>query len=296
MPEFIKYKHLDFARWNAAVGNDPTRLPYGFSWWLDAVCPGRWDGIVFDDYRAVMPLPKEPFSVRKPWSSWARPQVQRPFFTQQGGPWGRVRAGDLASLFAVLPKGLTAFNLPLTENALAAEVPQRFVRDWRTNYVLDLSPELETIRAGYHKTLRRKLRKHGPATLLPAEPDLVVSLYRQHIGPKAGLKTKHFTCARALIKAVIQHDAGHCYQAVGENNEPLAAGFFPLHKGRIINLMPVSTPAGYLREGMASLIDEVVRKHRGPGNSLDFEGSDMPGIAKFFSSFGPQKRPYLSLR
>jgi hypothetical protein len=296
VPSFLNHNEINQARWDAAVANDPTCLPYGFSWWLNAVCPGQWNGVVFDDYRAVMPLPKAPFSFRRPWSSWARPQVQRPFFTQQVGPWGKVHEGDVADLFAALPASFTSFELPFTEHTLAEEIPEPYTPEFRTNYVLDLSPELEAIRSGYHKGLRRKLRKHGPVSLQPAPPELILELYRKQIAKKAGLKTKHFTCARALIKAALQHKAGHCYQVKGADNETLATGFFPHHKGRIINLLPVSTPAGYRREGMAQLIDEVIKKHSGPGNLLDFEGSDVPGIAKFFGNFGPQKRPYLTVR
>ena len=296
MPSLLQHKEINRTRWDAAVANDPTCLPYGFSWWLDAVCPGRWDGVVFEDYRAVMPLPQAPFSLRRPWSSWARPRVQRPFFTQQVGPWGDVRSGDIASLFAALPTSSTSFGLPLTENTLATEVPSTFTQEHRTNFVLDLSPDLETIRSGYHKGLRRKIRKHGPVSLQPAPPELIIQHYRKQIAQKAGLKTKHFTRARALIEAALLHDAGYCYQVKGEDDETLAAGFFPHHKGRIINLLPVSTPAGYKREGMALLIDAIIKKHRGPGHLLDFEGSDLPGIARFFGYFGPQKRPYLSVR
>lgn len=296
MVSYLRHTEIDGTRWDAAVNKDPTRLPYGLSWWLDAVCPGRWDGLVFDDYRAVMPLPREPFSLRRPFSSWARPQVQRPVFTQQCGPFGELRPGDITGLFANFPDGLTFFVLPLTENAPPAEVPAEYITELRTNYVLDLGPALETIRAGYHKDLRRKIRKHGPATLLAAKPELIVNNYREKIGSKAGLKTKHFTRARALIKAALQHDAGYCYQLRSEDGEVLATGFFPHHRGRIINLLPVSTPLGYRREGMAMLINEVIEKHRGPGSLLDFEGSDIPGIARFFGYFGPEKRPYLTVR
>lgn len=296
MVSCLRHEEIDTKRWNNAVANDPTSLPYGFTWWLDAVCPGRWNGLVFDDYRAVMPLPREPFSLRNPISSWARPQVQRPFFTQQCGPFGDLRPGDVSKLFANLPDGLSSFVLPLTEHTASDEVPSGYTSDLRTNYVLDLGPELETIRAGYHKDLRRKIRKHGPATLLSADPELILQNYQKKIGPKAGLKAKHFTCARALIKAAMNNKAGYCYQVQSEDGELLATGFFPHHRGRIINLLPVSTPIGYQREGMAMLIDEVIKKHHGPGNSLDFEGSDIPGIAKFFGYFGPEKRPYLTVR
>ena len=278
------------------MNNDPGGLPYGLTWWLDAVCPGRWSGLVLDDYRLVMPLPREPFSWRSPWRSWARPRVQRPFFTQQCGPFGTLLPHDLPRLLPPLFNGGPGGGLPFSESINEADFPVGYPLARRTNLVLDLSPPLENIRAGYHRDLRRKLRKHGPATLLPADPELVLSVYREQIAAKAGLKSKHFTRARALIKAALRNDAGYCYQLLGADEELLAVGFFPLHRGRIINLMPASTPAGYRRQGMALLLDAVIERHRGPGHLFDFEGSDIPGIASFFRAFGPELRPYLTAR
>lgn len=295
MPLHLQRSAIDDRRWNEAVARDNTHLPYGFTWWLDAVSPGRWSGLVLDDYRAIMPLPLESFSLRRPISSWARPQVQRPFFTQQCGPFGDLRPGDLTQLFANLPNGLNSFSLPLTENADPSEIPAGYTPEFRTNYLLDLSPDLETIRAGYHKDLRRKLRKFGPGHLSEVAPSLILEQMQRHVAAKAQLNPAHFRAALRIMKAAIHLGYGYCYQ-LHDDDELLASNFLLGTNGRFVNLLPSSSPAGYRREGMARLLDAFIARHRGPGHLLDFEGSDVPGIAKFFSSFGPEKRPYLTVR
>ena len=79
------------------------------------------------------------------------------------------------------------------------------------------------------------------------------------------------------------------------NHGLLAAGFIPFHQGRLINLFAASTELGYQREGMARLLVALIEAYRGEGRLLDFEGSDLPGVAEFFRSFGPEERPYYAV-
>lgn len=285
---FLAKKEIDLARWDACVAADPTCLPYALSWWLDAATGGHWDGVVIDDYRVVMPLPRGKFFGRYT-------QVQRPPFTQQCGPYGQLQPGDVKQLLTQLPGKYLSFKLPLTDRATAGEVPAAFSSRKRTNYVLDLSPDFEAIHQDFHKVLRRKLRRNGPATLSPAEPETIINLYRQSAGRKAGLKPKHYRKIAAIIAAAQLNDAAICCRLDDDENGFLAAGFFPFYRGRLINTFAASTSVGYAKEGMARMIVELIKTHRGPGRLLDFEGSDIPGVAEFFRSFGPVEQNYLSV-
>lgn len=258
------------------------------SWWLDAATGEQWDGVVIDDYRVVMPLPRGKFFGRFT-------QVQRPPFTQQCGPYGQLQPGDLKQLLTKLPARYLSLKLPLSDSVIREEVPAGFSRRERRNYVLDLSPDFSTIHQGFHKVLRRKLRRNGPGTLSPAKPAEIIDLYRQSAGQKAGLKPKHYRLIAAIIEAAQRNDAAICCRFDDEENGFLAAGFFPFYRGRLINTFAASTFTGYAKEGMARMIVELIKAHGGPGRLLDFEGSDIPGVAEFFRSFGPVEQNYLAV-
>ncbi|MBC6995349.1 hypothetical protein QWY85_00220 [Neolewinella lacunae] len=279
---------IDRIRWDAAVAQDPTGLPYGLSWWLDAVTDGRWGGLVGDDYRWVLPLP-----YRRKFGRLT--QVQRPPFTQQCGPFGQVTGPDLALALQHLPAGTVQFALSLREGFRTDDLPAGFNSRQRTNLVLDLSPPRPTLQTGFHRDLRRKLKKFGPATLSLADIDTVVALYRPSAGQKAGLKEHHYARLLKLHRAAESRGLSLCYRLDEAEHGLLAAGFFPSYRGRIINLFAASSAAGYAREGMARLLAAILEKHGGPGKLFDFEGSDLPGVAEFFQSFGPEKREYLAL-
>jgi hypothetical protein len=285
---FLAKKDIDLSRWDACVSADPSCLPYALSWWLDAATQGNWDGVVVDDYRVVMPLPRGKFFGRFT-------QVQRPSFTQQCGPFGQLQPGDVKQLLTKLPSRYISFKLPLTDRVSHDEIPAGFTSRERTNYVIDLSPDFSAVHQNFHKVLRRKLRRNGPAILSPAEPKGIIELYRQSAGQKAGLKPKHYRQIAAIIDAARENDAAICCRLDDEENGFLAAGFFPFYRGRLINTFAASTAIGYRKDGMARLIAELIKAHGGPGRLLDFEGSDIPGVAEFFRSFGPVERNYLSV-
>jgi hypothetical protein len=270
------------------VAADPSCLPYALSWWLDAATGGNWDGMVMDDYRVVMPLPRGKFLGRYT-------QVQRPSFTQQCGPFGQLQPGDLKQLLTELPSRYLSFKLPFSNRVIREEVPTGYSSRERTNYVLDISPDFSAIHQDFHKVLRRKLRRNGPAILSPAEPKEIIELYRQSAGLKAGLKPKHYLQIAAIIEAAQSNNAAICCRLDDEENGFLAAGFFPFYRGRLINTFAASTSVGYAKEGMARMIVELIKANSGPGRLLDFEGSDIPGVAEFFRSFGPVERNYLAV-
>ena len=288
MPRFLRRKDIDDRRWDEAVDRDPSGLPYGFTWWLDAVTDRRWGGVILDDYRAVLPLP------------YARKlgrftQVQRGNFTQQGGPWGTWSGPDVTDLLSDLPGGILKLDLPLSARVTEAVIPPGYTIRYRTNYVLGLDRPREEITRNFHRALRRKLKRFpAPGHLRPASAEEIIGLYRPVAGVKAGLKELHYARVKALMQAANLHGTGRQLALEDDGGQLLAAGFFPTHKGRCLNLFGASSEAGYAKEGMTRLLLALL-DYEPADKLLDFEGSDLPGVATFFRSFGPVEEGYLQI-
>lgn len=287
--EFLPQKEIDRVRWDATVARDKSCLPYGLGWWLDEACY-RWDGLVIDDYRVVMPLPRGPF--------WARARVQRPFFTQQCGPFGSVRTEDIEQALAALDSTFTSVSIPITECFNFKKTLDEYNLISRNNFVLNLGTSYKALNAGYHKSLRRKLRRYTNTDstvmghLQAISPELNLVTFRANAGKKAGLKPRHYRRAKRLMAAAMRNKNGLSYGYYDDKQTLLATVFLIDYRNRLINLLPTSTPAGYQHDGMARLLDAIFRRHSGPGVIFDFEGSDVTGIARFFKQFGPTLRPY----
>lgn len=282
---YLQRSEIDPSKWNAAVERDPGRFPYGFVWWLDIVTNKKWNALVLDDYRAVLPLPYRhsigPFLT-----------IHRPAFTQQGGPWGDWHSEDIGPLLQHIPKGAISVALPLRHETDMEQVPEQYTVNQRTNLEVDLDRDWTEIQGGFSKTLRKSLRKFSGGTLCESTAETVIEVYRESVGEKAGLNQGHYRMITHLVAAAKQGGCGQTWQFVDEKGILLAAGFFPEYRGRMINLFCGSTEAGYRDKGMSRILAALMELHHGPGRLFDFEGSDLPGVAEYFKKFGPERRPY----
>ncbi|MCK4749660.1 MAG: GNAT family N-acetyltransferase, partial [Bacteroidales bacterium] len=61
---------------------------------------------------------------------------------------------------------------------------------------------------------------------------------------------------------------------------------------RAIYMNGCSTPAGKETRAMFVLMDRLIERTRGKFPVFDFEGSNLPGVARFFEGFGGRKTLY----
>ncbi|MBB4077726.1 hypothetical protein GGR28_000327 [Lewinella aquimaris] len=274
----LRRNQIDDARWDQAVLEDARPLPYALSWWLDAVTERHWDGLVYGDYTAVLPLPRlRRFGIV--------PALVRPPYTQQLGPFGALNGRVVGALLQAVPAAFQ-ISLPLRTDLDPGDIPDRFARRRRTNYVLDLDRPYADLTRAFPKKLQAYLKKSKEDVLVSITPAALVSQCRQQLGARDGMRESHFRRLRDLIDAATPRGHGQSY-ALWEEGELLAVGFYPELGGRTINLVAASTPRGRKRRGMSRLIALVLKDRAGnAGAVFDFEGSELPGVGAFFAKFG----------
>jgi hypothetical protein len=266
---------------------DPTPLPYGLSWWLDAVTDDDWQGLVVDDYRVVLPLPiKRKFGLL--------PILTRAYFTQHCGPFGNIESADTGKLLTHLPHTLR-LSLPLRPSLIREEVPKGYKLRERTNLILNLNRPYPEIASHFPGKLRAYLRKTAEDKIEVADPEQVITLSRHTLAGKPGVTEATFKSLDRLIKQCRERRCGECYR-LREHGELLALGFYPELAGRTINLVAASTERGRKRRGMSRLLARLIEQRAEvAGNILDFEGSDLPGVKQYFEKFGAQPVNYWQL-
>ena len=53
---WLRHNEIDREQWDNCIKDSPGTKPYGFSWYLDIMCPG-WEALVDDEYDSVFPIP-----------------------------------------------------------------------------------------------------------------------------------------------------------------------------------------------------------------------------------------------
>ena len=79
---------------------------------------------------------------------------------------------------------------------------------------------------------------------------------------------------------------------VREGAHLMAAAAFAFSEQRGIFLLSVSSEAGKEHRAMFMVVDRFIRIYAGKLAKLDFEGSNIPSIARFFRGFGARPQVY----
>jgi hypothetical protein len=76
----------------------------------------------------------------------------------------------------------------------------------------------------------------------------------------------------------------------------LAIALLLQDSGRLYNIMSTTLPEGRRLEANHFLFEQLIREFANSDLILDFEGSDIAGIANFYKKFGAVSEPYFFVR
>lgn len=282
---FVKRKDINEAKWNDCINQSTNTLPYALSWYLDSVAE-NWDALILEDYMAVMPL------------VWLRklgvPCLYQPYYCQQLGVFGTGVSSTIADRFLKKASGRFPYiHINLHAQINVAEAKMKFKK--KTNLLLDLNSSYPTLRKGYSENHRRNVSKAEKARLVFSE---VVSIenfqtfYLENVirtGEK--FEKKHEKIFLQLTRRVLDKQYGQIYAVLLEGRL-LAASLVLYHHNRLINVINTSNDDGKKKGASHFLFDGVIKKHANTATLLDFEGSSIPAIARFYQGFGPYQETF----
>lgn len=284
MIRFIKRKEIDIQKYDTCIKNSLQRRVYAFSWYLDVVADS-WGVFVLNDYKAVMPIPfmraKKYLYVKK---------VIQPFFCQQLGVFSKTFLGELETDFyqnfvALQPK-IYNFN---SENTGVIFNGAFIIK--KTNYELSLEKAYKSIAENYSKNLRRNIKKaiNNNLQIQNISINELVSFKRKV--SKYSLPKEELT--KEILTKLVLKNKGKSY-AVFKEKDLIAVVFLIFDKNRITYLMSGSNEIGKQTGAIAFFFDTLLKQYASKKIILDFEGSEITGIARFFKSFGAEKKEYIN--
>lgn len=291
MISFLNRNEIDEARWNDCIRQSPSGLPYGYTWYLDSVSD-QWDALMVDDYEVVFPL-----VWRKRFLIY---YLFQPFFAQQLGAFSGngLDEAALKSLLDAIPSRFRFIEISL--NYMNPVRHGEFEVLPRTNLCLSLNQPYDKLRSGYHENAQRNIHKAEKRSL-NIRFDLtavnVIEFFKTNTGIKIPeMGEYNYGRLHRLIEAAGKRGMGSAIGVFDGNDNLLATGFFVISEKRIINLLPSIDDEGKNAGAGFYLVDHIIKKYAGSGKVLDFEGSMIAPIARFYKSFGAVEQGYWRLR
>jgi len=285
MIKYLSHKDIDKNKWDACVNASGDAVLYGLSWYLDLVTPG-WSALVKDNYKVVMPLPLK--------SKWGLQYVYHPIYAQQLGVFSPVEVYPelLNEFLSSIPSSIKYIDTQLRKNNDVSGINKVYPR---TNYELELDGKYDEVSKLYRSNTLRNIKKSAPLNDITeqVETDDFIQLKKHNDITKR--RNTHYDWLRKYVATVIENNAGKIVGSIIDG-KLVAAAMFGFYKDRIYYLIPVSSSKGKENMSMFCILDHVIKTNCDKMDILDFEGSNIPGIARFFEGFGAVKTTYYNLK
>ena len=272
--EHLKNDQIDKKKWDERINNSSFPTIYALSWYLDIVAP-NWEALVADDYEYVFPL-----TVKRKLKSVK--YIGVPNFCQQLGLFSKnnIHEKVLVSFLDAIPKTYIRKDLQLNHsNPMLKNSKQK------DNYIL-VPAAISEIRKNYSSQTKRNLKKAQNNQLnIVADIDFkqVITLFQETKGKS--IEKVDYVVLEQLCIACSSKSMMHSFGVYIQKELVSGALFFEFNQ-RWYMILLASSPKG--KELLAStlLIDSVIERITLKEKMLDFEGSSIPSLARFYKGFG----------
>lgn len=278
----LRHNEIDFRLWDYALSKSINQFGYAYSWYLNIVSPG-WEALITKNYEYIMPLPVK----RK----YGIPYIVQPVLTQQLGIFSdsQITKEIIQQFISAIPYYSYEINLNDCNKGQDEII-------CRTNFVLPLQSTYEEIASGYSKNTVRNIHKANKSGLL-----VNMSIDKEEFVNFYFTIEKNYTNTREdlLRKLLVKGTAQELINIPGirnSKNKLVAALCMLKSERRVIYLVPVSNDEGKKSSAMFMLLDNIIKSNAATECLLDFEGSEIEGIARFYKGFGAVNRPYYVIK
>ncbi|HKK67441.1 MAG TPA: GNAT family N-acetyltransferase [Bacteroidales bacterium] len=271
---------IDKTAWDECISRAENRRVYALSWYLDSVTGKRWDGLVLDDYRAVMPLPY----VKKAGIRF----YMQPWFSQQLGPFW-IHSYPTGLLDA-MEKNISSPFYELNLNSNTRFFPEYKWLELKPNMVLPLNKKKETLYAALKTNHRRNLKK--AKKIKPEIKHVGIETYMAFKTENSKILEGKKTGKLENILQKLHANNALILRGVWLKDELLAAVCWIKDFNRLVYFQAASSEKGKKYASAFLLVEEMIETYANTHTTLDFEGSQNQGIQRFYRGFGATNESY----
>ena len=258
-------------------------------WWWDALAPG-WDAIVLklpDGREAGLPY----WLHHRMGIRFLRNPHLIPYLSVIGSE--PISSTVTEKMLKALPQaGVVALDFDPLQ---AFDLVGQKVRHTR---MLSLTADIEAMFSALASPLQRQIRKAERLGLGLKPCDMAEFLRLYHLsferqGRKPAVPDEAFEAAARVCS---EHKCGKILCMQDGDGRNLSALFMVYDRDRAYYLSGGSDPDHLQTGAMSALLWEAIKQSKEQGQQqFDFEGSDHPGIDRFFKHYGALQVPYLHL-
>jgi hypothetical protein len=235
------------------------------------------------DYEAIFPVTwKKKYGIL---------YIVQPALSQQLGVFSPVKPSGIIveSFLRRIPEKYKHLDICLNSSNEVSCRGFKILR--RVNYELKTDQEVDDIVSQYSNNTKRNIKKAVQDQVLIKNINVEEYMQLRQESDKTSFKPDHYDWLNSLFSGIIKKGMGEIAGAFSDE-KLCGAVIWAYSKTRHVYMNAVSNEVGKEKRAMFLLVDHYIRKNAGKNIILDFEGSMIPGIARFFEGFGANKMNY----
>lgn len=280
----IPSSEINTSKWDACVANHSNGLIYASSHYLNNIT-NNWCALMVNDYELLFPIP-----IKKKWGIL---YSYMPAFTQQLGFIGNLNLlnNEVVDAIQKFVKYASPY-LNFSNQAFANEYACKQLN----NYIINLNQSYESLKNNYQNTVAYSLKKAQKNNLVyQTTNDFKTAVDAYYNYNKSNMQHVVKADYIQLKKILLQLQNSNCLlvkNVVNSEQEVLSSVVLMKDNKRYYNIINVTTHKGRQQEANYLLYDSLLKELCNQPMIFDFEGSDLPGVEKFYHKFGAVNQPY----
>jgi hypothetical protein len=293
--EYIKHDKIPLKYWDTVINKSFNSNVYALSSYLNITSQGKWNALVTSDYSYIMPLPvKNKFFVKL---------SLHPIFSQQLGIFSpfSISPEIVKKFVEAIPPKIKYVELKFNKFNNLSLVKRGEIKT-NINYELDLILPYDALYKNYSTNTKRNIKKaqKNYVTIKYIGKENFYNFFKYHFSTqfKGVLKNKDFKTLKKLLDFTdSSSDINNiCIGATDHSlGELLAVAFFIKFKNKIYYIDGVSSQKGKEKSAMFLIFDHIIKTKSSQNYILDFEGSNIESVARFYKGFGAIQTTYNTL-
>lgn len=276
MIRYITHNQIDFKAWDNCILHSSKNRIYATSAYLNAMAP-QWDALVLNKYETVMPLVYN--------KKWGQYYLYQPPFTAQLGVFGaQITSQVFEQFISEIPSKFKYWDIALNNTCMITK--ENLSTQQRKNYTLKLD-DYKSINSQYRDNVKRNVKKAHQSGIIKKDIPLVdiINLSKEYTIGYKEISAKSFNSFEALYETLQNQGKATSY-GVYIGNSLVASAAFVFDEKRAYYVLVGHHPNSKTIGASHALIDAFIKDNCEKDLTLDFEGSDIAGVAFFYEGFG----------
>ena len=293
MIKYLKHNEVNRSLWDECVTNSEVNLPYALCAYLDVVSPD-WGALVFElnnVYEWVFPLPIK--------QKWGLKYLSQPLFTQQLGFFylRKPTLNEKELVVGIMKRRFWLLDIADNCSCETAESLSEHQVD-RLTHLLDLSRSFDEIKAGYNSNRKRAVKSLTDSLSLEKSDSVLKLLQMFEVDKGGSVKGFGEEAKRVLVNLSSNDEMLDMFRTyyVVDDGITIAGGLFIEFNNKWIFLFGATSEVGKKLNAMTYLFNKVIEMLSNSDIILDFEGSLIDGVSKFYRSFGGERKGFKQLK